>query len=49
MYLDIRGSSIEAITDALDDIKFSIEDGNFSGSGEYYGEVVAWNLNVNQR
>lgn len=49
MYLDIRGSSIEAIADALSDIKDSIEDGHFSGSGEYYGEVVAWNLNVNQR
>jgi hypothetical protein len=49
MYLDIHGSSIEAIADALPDIKWSIDCGHLSGSGEYYGEVVAWNLNVNQR
>lgn len=49
MYLDIHGSSIEAIADALADIKYSIEDGNVSGSGEYFGEVVAWKLNTFQR
>ena len=34
---------------AFDDIKYSIEDGNVSGSGEYFGEVVAWKLNTFQR
>ena len=49
MYLDIHGESIDAIADALDDIKESIRDGNQFGTGEYYGEIVAWKLNVNQR
>jgi hypothetical protein len=49
MYLDIHASSIEALTSALDDIKYGIEDGNVSGSGEYFGEVVAWKLNIFQR
>lgn len=49
MYLTVKGQSIEAITDAFNDIKYSIEDGNVSGSDYYYGELVAWELNTFQR
>ena len=49
MYLTIRGSSIEAIADALADIKYGIEDNNVSGCDYYYGELVSWELNLNQR
>jgi hypothetical protein len=49
MYLDIHGVSVDAIADALDDIKECIRDGNLFGDGVYYGEIVAWKLNVNQR
>jgi len=49
MYLDIHGDSIEAIAEALDDVKYSIENGEFCNAGVYFGERVAWKLNVNQR
>ena len=46
MYLTVKGSSIEAIADALNDIKMLMEDGHVSGSDMYYGEVVSWDLNT---
>jgi hypothetical protein len=49
MYLDIHGDNIEAIAEALDDIKYSIESGEFLNAGVYFGERVTWKLNVNQR
>jgi hypothetical protein len=49
MYLDIHGDSIEAIAEALGDVKYSIENGEFCNAGVYFGECVAWKLNVNQR
>lgn len=49
MYLTIKGSSIEAIADALSDIKMLMEDGHVHGSDEYFGEIVAWDLNTFQK
>jgi hypothetical protein len=48
MYLEIRGSDLDAIADALEDIRYSIVDGHLFGDGEYYGTTVSWKLNVNQ-
>jgi hypothetical protein len=48
-YLDIHFTDMDALTSALDDIKYSIEDGNTHGSGEYFGTIVAWKLNLNAR
>lgn len=49
MYLDVHASSVEALASALSDIKYSIEDGNIHGCGEYFGEIVSWTLNFNAR
>lgn len=49
MYLEVKGESIEAITEAFDDIKYTLENQEYTSSGVYFGEVVAWKLNVNQR
>lgn len=49
MYLDVHGSDLDGIADALSDIAELIREGHVYGSGEYYGTVVAWKLNLNQR
>ena len=49
MYLEVKGESIEAIVEAFDDIKYALETQEYTSSGVYFGEVVAWKLNVNQR
>ena len=46
---EVCGDSIEAIAEALDDVKYSIENGEFCNAGVYFGERVTWKLNVNQR
>jgi hypothetical protein len=49
MYLEVKGSDIDAIADSLDDIKESIRNGTTFGDAEYYGTIVAWKLNTFQR
>jgi len=49
MYLDIHGSSTEAIAEAFEDIKYILERGETSGNGTYFGECVSWKLNTFQR
>jgi hypothetical protein len=49
MYLEIKGTDIDAIADSLDDIKESIRNGTTFGDAEYYGTIVAWKLNTFQR
>lgn len=49
MYLEVKGSDLDAIADALSDIQESIRNGTVFGDEEYYGTIVAWKLNLNQR